>query len=204
MTQDSGTVTRSVTRPVTVRAPLGVTRRRGSTLRVQPEVAIGDDAGRLLEGGLGVLDQRRGAFGHSAELRAPRVEGGGAGRIGVGNGRGSADGSAGRHVKSGRRRLMHPRGQGEGLGELVYPVTAGSWISSSHGADCMRSESPTGIRVRVVTFDEMEAALRSRLEASRWRPAPSSSTSFDCLTSTEWTRSAPSGAIRRLVPSESC
>jgi len=31
--------------------------------------------------------------------------------------------------------------------------------------NCMRSESPGGIGVRVVTFDKMEAGLKARLEA---------------------------------------
>jgi hypothetical protein len=41
----------------------------------------------------------------------------------------------------------------------------GAGERSRHGADCLRSESPRGIRVHVVTFEEMEAGLRARMEA---------------------------------------
>jgi hypothetical protein len=43
-------------------------------LRVQPEVAVDDHAGGLLERRLGLLDQETRSFGRSADLRAARVQ----------------------------------------------------------------------------------------------------------------------------------
>jgi hypothetical protein len=53
----------------------------------------------------------------------------------------------------------------ERLRELGDPVTAGSQRLASHGADCMRSESPRGISLHVVNLDEIEAGLKARLGA---------------------------------------
>jgi hypothetical protein len=41
---------------------------------VEPEVAVGDHAGRLLQRRLGLLDQETRSFGRSADLRAARVQ----------------------------------------------------------------------------------------------------------------------------------
>jgi hypothetical protein len=55
-----------------------------------------------------------------------------------------------------------------------------------------------------VTFEEMEAALRERLEATRWRLAPNSCTSCAYPASTGPTGSASSRATRKAAPSPSC
>jgi hypothetical protein len=107
------------------RAPPAVSRRPDPLLAVQPQVSVGDDAGGLLERRLGILDQEPCPLSGSADLRLTRVEGHRPGRVRVGEALAPAVLPDGTVRLAGAGVVGVLEHQGQRLGELGDPVTAG-------------------------------------------------------------------------------